>query len=69
MAVVTFAVWEDTVTLDVVDDGEGFDGEYGYGLRGLEARVAAVHGELDVLTGDGTTVVVSVPLTSAKELP
>ncbi|AJK70018.1 sensor histidine kinase [Corynebacterium marinum] len=69
MAVVTFAVWEDTVTLDVVDDGEGFDGEYGYGLRGLEARVAAVHGDLDVLTGDGTTVVVSIPLTSAKELP
>ncbi len=69
MAVVTFAVWEDSVTLDVFDDGGSFDGEYGYGLRGLEARVAAVHGELDVLTGDGTTVVVSVPLTSAKELP
>ena len=69
MAVVTFAVWEDTVTLDVFDDGGSFDGEYGYGLRGLEARVAAVHGDLDVLTGDGTTVVVSIPLTSAKELP
>ncbi|QGU05821.1 Sensor histidine kinase LiaS [Corynebacterium comes] len=69
MAVVTFAVWEDSVTLDVFDDGDSFDGEYGYGLRGLEARVAAVNGNLDVLTGDGTTVVVSVPLTSAKDLP
>lgn len=68
-AVVTYAVWEDTVTLDVVDDGHSFDGEYGYGLRGLAARVAAVKGDLDVLTGDGTTVVVSIPLTSAKELP
>lgn len=65
MAVVTLSVWDDIVTLDIIDDGISFDGSYGFGLRGLEARVVALHGDLDILTGDGTTLVVALPLTSA----
>ena len=40
--VVTYGVWPDAVTVDVVDDGRGFDparsGD-GFGLPGLQVRV------------------------------
>ncbi|AGF73738.1 sensor histidine kinase [Corynebacterium halotolerans] len=67
MAVVTLEVWDDSVTLDVFDDGRSFDGGYGYGLRGLEARVSALHGDLVIETGDGTALAVHLPLTSQRE--
>lgn len=69
-AVVTYAVWDTEVTLDVIDDGCGFTGGHGYGLRGLESRVAAVGGELLIESdgpGEGTAATVHIPLTSEKE--
>ena len=51
------------VTLEVVDDGRGFDrtelaGTGHFGLRGLTSLVADAGGRLDVTTapGEGTTV-------------
>lgn len=57
---------DDKVTLEVTDDGAGFDpalaGE-GYGLRGMRARLTEIGGALAVRTaaGDGTTVSAEVP--------
>jgi nitrate/nitrite-specific signal transduction histidine kinase len=55
------------VAVEVVDDGIGFDpeavrGQGGFGLRGLEERVAALDGTLAVLSspGHGTTIRVEV---------
>ena len=66
-AVVTYGVWDSEVTLDVLDDGRGFPGTRGYGLRGLAARVASVGGELVIESDGGTAATVHIPLTSAKE--
>ncbi|MFD0444368.1 sensor histidine kinase [Streptomyces indonesiensis] len=57
------------VRLLVRDDGEGFtpDGtQEGYGLRGMQARVAEIDGVASVTSGPGrgTTVEVSVPMTA-----
>lgn len=74
--VVTVAEAEDSVRLDVVDDGRGFDpatlveGEDvsrgGYGLRASRQRLRELGGGLDVetsmLPGAGTAVSASVPL-------
>lgn len=59
----------DAVTLDVDDDGIGFDrhqpvgGDGGFGLISMRERVEAVGGELTVESspGDGTCIAVSVP--------
>jgi signal transduction histidine kinase len=67
--VVSLSYLRDTVTLDVDDDGAGFDGVArphptgGFGLVGMRERIEAVGGRLDVETapGDGTTIAVSVP--------
>ncbi|MDO5512066.1 histidine kinase [Corynebacterium sp.] len=67
--VVTYGVWDQEVTLDVLDDGRGFPGTRGYGLRGLAARVESVGGELLIESDGGTTATVHIPLTSAKESP
>ncbi|MEZ5409522.1 MAG: sensor histidine kinase [Acidimicrobiales bacterium] len=60
------------VTLDVVDDGCGFDpaavpgrsGRAGYGLQTMAARAAEVGGRLDIESGPGagTAVTVTIPL-------
>ena len=72
--VVTVAEAEDSVRLDVVDDGRGFDpatlleGEDlsrgGYGLRASRQRLRELGGGLDVESepGAGTAVSASVPL-------
>ncbi|WP_238161468.1 sensor histidine kinase [Micromonospora endolithica] len=56
----------DTVVLQVVDDGAGFDQDDtgdGYGLAAMRARVAQVRGTLTVRSGagEGTTIRVEVP--------
>ncbi|MGJ3509078.1 sensor histidine kinase [Enemella sp. A6] len=55
------------VSLDVVDDGIGFDPSQhkpdGFGLRGIRSRVAELGGRVVVVSapGDGTTVAVTLP--------
>jgi signal transduction histidine kinase len=68
--VVTLSYLGDTVTLDVDDDGVGFDGrpgpqvDGGFGLLGMRERVEAVGGALAVesVPGRGTTIAASVPV-------
>jgi signal transduction histidine kinase len=69
---VTLSYMEDVVTLDVVDDGTGFDpgglpgrtaDGSGYGLSVMRERVARVAGRLEVESapGEGTAVSATVP--------
>jgi len=68
--VVTLSYVGDTVTLDVDDDGVGFDGQPrpradgGFGLLGMRERVEAAGGALAVesVPGRGTTIAASVPV-------
>jgi signal transduction histidine kinase len=66
---VTLSYWGDQVMLDIQDDGIGIastekptDG--GYGLIAMRERITNLHGDLIIESepGDGTTVVVSIPL-------
>ncbi|AWB82849.1 hypothetical protein C3B44_11350 [Corynebacterium yudongzhengii] len=76
---VTYVVLDDEITLDIVDDGRGFDpaatertSEHGFGLRGLDARVRETGGVLTVEStpARGTAVAASFPLhASDKEQP
>ncbi|MCW1249298.1 sensor histidine kinase [Acaricomes phytoseiuli] len=79
-AVVTLAFLESEVTLDIYDDGRGFDLNQlpgleqrsdgsGFGIRSLQERVAALQGSLDLESapGEGTVVGISLPLTAAQE--
>ena len=74
--VVSVSYLEDTVTLDIDDDGVGFNptgvtsahhrelrDDGGFGLIGIRERVQAAGGELIVesVPGHGTTIAVSVP--------
>ena len=57
------------VTLEVVDDGCGFDpkapGSGGMGLRGMQERLSQVDGKLTIRSapGKGTKIIVEVPRT------
>ena len=72
-ATVTLTYQPESVTLDVRDDGRGFDPETtravgsdrGRGLSGIRSRVRALGGELVVesAAGEGTALAVSLPLT------
>lgn len=70
--VVTLAVWDLELTLDIFDDGIGFDpvtiSAGSYGLRGLSRRLAALNGSLAIESepGEGTVLAVQIPLTSAR---
>lgn len=79
-AVVTLAFLGTEVTLDIYDDGTGFDpaalaGQRprqdgsGFGLTSLRARVEALHGSLEIQSapGEGTVVAIRLPLPAAKE--
>lgn len=72
--VITLAVWDLELTLDVFDDGHGFDpttqGE-GFGLPGLSRRIADLGGNLTVESeaGQGTVLALKIPLTSAHPTP
>ncbi|MFI9274217.1 sensor histidine kinase [Kitasatospora sp. NPDC052896] len=70
---VTLSYLDEAVTLDVYDDGVGFDpqagpasasGQGGFGLHGMRERIAALGGTLSVesVRGEGTAVAVSLPL-------
>lgn len=75
-AVVTIAFLGSEVTMDIYDDGVGFDPAgltarteartdgSGYGIRSLQQRVSALHGSLDLESapGEGTVVAVRLPL-------
>lgn len=73
--VLTLSYMGDRVTLDVTDDGVGFEPEGrpmaddsgGFGLRAMRERVEGVGGTLLVESepGGGTTLAVEVPATGA----
>lgn len=72
-ASVTLGYLPDAVTLDVFDDGRGFDpvavpppsANGGYGLRAMRQRVEQLGGELSVESspGEGTIIAAQFPLT------
>ncbi len=76
-ASVTLGYLPDAVTLDVFDDGRGFDpaavppasATGGYGLRAMRQRVEQLGGELSVESspGDGTIIAAQFPLTRVTD--
>ena len=67
---------EDVLTLEITDDGRGIDPAMrdkpkAFGLRGLQERARTVGGWLDISSrpGHGTSVILSVPLTSGATPP
>ena len=72
VAVVTLSYLDAEVTLDVYDDGRGFQpddeepsaGDTGYGLPALRRRITALGGAVDVESapGQGTVVAIRLPL-------
>jgi signal transduction histidine kinase len=78
-AAVTLSYMDDLVSLDVRDDGMGFepagwvhpDGEVGggFGLTGMRQRVEGIGGTLLVESepGQGTTIVATVPAPAGPE--
>jgi two-component system, NarL family, sensor kinase len=77
-ATLRFAVDDDTASLEIVDDGVGFDkfehplgGDEmgGYGLLSMAERAELVGGRLNIRSrpGSGTAVTATIPLPSAME--
>ena len=75
--VLTLAWWPDRVSLDVVDDGRGFDPavpapghDGGDGLRLLRRRLSRAGGAVtvDSAPGEGTTVGLTLPTSSPRVL-
>lgn len=75
--VVTISYADTSVSLDVLDDGRGFDesrlasaplGGTGFGLRAMRSRLTELGGRLDVETapGDGTAIAATVPLSTPQ---
>lgn len=67
--VVTAGLWDEQVTIDVVDNGRGFDPDAsrsGFGIDGIQARVSDLGGTVTIesCTGAGTTLTCAIPLTS-----
>ncbi|GAA2774336.1 sensor histidine kinase [Saccharopolyspora taberi] len=71
VAGVTLSYLDDAVTLDVRDDGTGFDpaapgsdADRGYGISGMRARIEQLGGELAVESrpGEGTAVAATLPV-------
>jgi len=70
---VTLSFMEDSVALDIRDDGAGFDangrhGSQSFGLDAMAQRVDHVHGELHIESapGDGTAISVRIPTPMAE---
>lgn len=78
-ASLTLGYLPDAVTLDVYDDGRGFDpaavpvpsAAGGYGLRAMRQRVERLDGEFSVESspGDGTIIAAQLPLPAAGTAP
>ncbi|MDD1476405.1 sensor histidine kinase [Arthrobacter sp. H16F315] len=80
-AVVTVAFLGSEVTMDIYDDGIGFDPAglaarmnertdgSGFGIRSLQERVTALNGSLEIESapGEGTVVAIRLPLDDAPE--
>lgn len=72
---VTLGVWDTEATLDVFDDGHGFDpgtvqrtASGGYGLTGMRRRMTELGGEFTVDSSpSGTVVAVRVPTTQENQ--
>ena len=67
---------EGVLTLEITDDGKGIDPAMlkkpkAFGLKGLQERARTVGGWLDISSrpGQGTSVILSIPLTSAPTQP
>ena len=68
---VTLTYFDDTVALDVIDDGRGFDPAAvaapgpsgGHGLRGMRERAERLSGSLEIESspGEGTAIALSLP--------
>ncbi|WP_222850281.1 sensor histidine kinase [Allosaccharopolyspora coralli] len=75
-SVVTLGFLDDEVTLDIYDDGVGFDRDTlesrsdgsGYGLTALRERITALSGTLEVESsaGEGTVIGIRLPLTAEE---
>lgn len=70
---VTLSYMEDMVSLDVKDDGRGFDERSvngGFGLTTMRQRIAGLHGNLAVETADGagTALSATVPVLTSSDL-
>jgi len=48
--------------LEITDDGRGSDAPEGNGLRGMRERLQSIGGSLERLTGQGTRLVIELPL-------
>ena len=55
------AAMPDGVEVSVSDDGDGFAGREGNGVRGMRERLAEIGGHLTVSGGDGTQVIARLP--------
>lgn len=76
-AQLTLSYGPDAVTLDIVDDGNGFDpaiidnqtGERGFGIPAIRSRVQALGGclALEAAPGNGTALAVTLPTHTTEE--
>ena len=76
---VTLTYFDDEVSLDVIDDGQGFDPaaiappgpDGGHGLRGMRERAERLAGRLDIEStpGEGTAIALALPALPAPSAP
>lgn len=76
---VTLTYFEDEVSLDVIDDGAGFDPaslaaptrDGGHGLRGMRERAGQLGGRLEIESrpGEGTAIALALPAPAETGVP
>jgi two-component system sensor histidine kinase DesK len=57
---------EDTLVLEVRDDGCGTNGQEGFGLRGMRERIESLGGQVMREVADGTRLTVRLPVQSLR---